>query len=579
MRKILALYAKLSLATQIIITIILVFITFFILQLFLNSVFFRNYYIDREIQSFEVELDNYVDTMLSSSSNQYFDIMYDFTRTSNAYSVILDQNFRISSYQYSEYSIHVFDDETSVTYRLLILDNDYNYQVGDAVQGIVVQSIDSFYTIRTLVVNGNVYYNQTCFQDCIEFNGEIVEVNKPSNLNYLFEQSPLVQSEIRHISSNSIILNNYSYERGFKYQTSDGPVDSMVFIQPLGDWNYIMTVIQIQDTQNIIGIVSSYQNYVYLTAVVIIVLWSFRIGNTASNPIKNIERTARQIANLNFDVSADEYKNKETTSLSNSINLIAKNLNSTIDTINKKNAELIALYKEQTEQTNLKKQLVSSISHELKTPLMIMQVTVQGILDGIIPSDEVSDELNNLLEEINKSSMMIQDLLQIYRLEDNENPLDLESVNLGETVEFFVNDFSNIIKKYNFNVELDLEKNLFIHADYKLIKRAISNFITNAIKYTPEGETISIKVYKTNNDAIFEIINTGIEIESNHLKSIWMPFYTIESTHNDQVRSKGSGIGLFLVSHILKAHNYTFGVTNIKNGVRAHFKAPISKDI
>ncbi len=577
MNKLTKLYARLSLSSQIIMTIILVFITFFILQLFLNSVFFRNFYIQREIQTFEEDFNIYVDELKNHNTTEHYDIVYDFTKNYNAYSVILDQNFRVTNYQYSEYSITVQTIDGLTDYQLLILDNEHTYSIGNYVEATVVASSSSNYTIRSLELNNTSLYDQSCLVDCIEIQGFITEVNKPYNLNFLYEQNFIVQTELGKISNNEISLSDYVYDDGFRYQSDDGPVNSLIFIKPINDWTYVMTIIQVQDTSSIISIVSSYQNYVYLTAIVIIILWSLRIGNTASNPIKNIEKTARQIANLNFEVSTHEYKSKETTSLSNSINLIAKNLKQTIETINNKNNELIALYKQQTEQTKLKKQLVSSISHELKTPLMIMQVTIQAILDNIIPEENYSDELKNVLNEINKSSMMLQDLLEIYRLEDHEIPLDLEEFNLSHLVEFFVNDFSNIMKKYQFNLKKDLDTTVKITADKKLIKRVISNFFTNAIKNTPDSEMISVRVYKDSTHAYFEIINMGTTIDANHLEHIWMPFYTINPSNPLLEKSKGTGIGLYLVSEVLKAHQFEYSIQNIQNGVKASFKAPLTK--
>lgn len=577
MNKLTKLYARLSLSTQIIITIILVFITFFILQLFLNSVFFSNFYIDREVQAFEEDFNSYVTDLENESPTQHYDIVYDFTKNYNAYSVILDQNFRVANYQYSEYSITVQTLDGTTDYQLLILDNEHTYVLGNYVEATIIEASDSNYTIRSLSLNNTSLYDQSCFGDCINIQGFITAVNKPYNLNFLYEQNFLVQTELGKISNNEINLNDFVYGDGFRYQSDDGPVNSLIFIKPISDWQYVMTIIQIQDTSSIISIVSSYQNYVYLTAIVIIILWSLRIGNTASYPIKNIEKTARQIANLNFEVSTHEYKSKETTSLSNSINLIAKNLKQTIETINNKNNELIALYKQQTEQTKLKKQLVSSISHELKTPLMIMQVTIQAILDNIIPEANYKEELKNVLTEINKSSMMLQDLLEIYRLEDHEIPLEIEKLNLSNLVEFFINDFSNVTKKYDFTIKKDLDLTIEINADVKLIKRVISNFFTNAIKNTPDHETISIRVYKDKTHAYFEIMNMGTTIDPSHLDNIWMPFYTINHTNPTLEKSKGSGIGLYLVSEVLKAHQFDYAIQNIQNGVKASFKAPLAK--
>jgi signal transduction histidine kinase len=253
---------------------------------------------------------------------------------------------------------------------------------------------------------------------------------------------------------------------------------------------------------------------------------------------------------------------------------MSKNLSETIDTINTKNEELTTLYEEQTKQVNIKKQLVSSISHELKTPLMIMQVTIQGILDGIIPKEDYKKELINLLEDINKSSVMIQDMLQIYRLEDKEHPLEFGKINLAEITQSYLDDFNHFIAQYKLSLDTDINDDVTIIADEKLIKRVISNFITNAIKYTPENNRIEIKI-KTHSDNVhFSVYNEGVSIKKDDLKNIWMPFYRIETELDDRLSSKGTGVGLYLVSEILKNHGFEFGIRNKSNGVYAYFIAP-----
>jgi len=289
-------------------------------------------------------------------------------------------------------------------------------------------------------------------------------------------------------------------------------------------------------------------------------------------PIQNIEGVAREISALNFNVEAHEYTNKENESLSNSINLISRNLKETLEAINTKNLEVTKLYDEQLKQVTLKKQLVSSISHELKTPLMIMQVTIQGILDGIIEDVDQEKELNNVIEEINKSSIMIQDMLQIYRLDDANTQLEISEFDLSKTVCYFINDFENAIRKYNFDVDINVQDEVFVEADFKLIKRVISNFITNAIKYTPENEKIYVEVSEHRDQVYFELTNYGIQVNESEIDKIWLPFYRLEQEDTFRVKSKGSGIGLYLVSEILKAHQAEFGIKNVKNGVKAFFK-------
>ena len=563
-----------SISTQLILTIILIFASFFVLQIILNSQFFNKYYTEKQFDEVHSELMIYVDEMNSNTTENYYDAMFNFTSNNNAYSVVTSKEFRILESSYTNYSIDVYVASEDTTYSVLIPSNQISFTVGSELSLKLVEYNQLYYAPLSLTKDGieTIYSDVSCSDiECIRVDAEITKVNKPNYLNFLFEDNTLVQTEINNIANDLVSLEDHTYEKGHWYRSTDGPVDALVFVHKLGDWKYIITVVPVENTSDIIGIVSAYNNYVYLTAIVIIFLWSFRLSTMISKPIKNIELVAKEIASLNFNVEATENNNKETTSLSSSINLIARNLKNTLDTLNNKNSELTSLYDDQTKQVSLKKQLVSSISHELKTPLMIMQVTIQGILDGIIDEEDQKVELVNVLEEINKSSIMIQDMLQIYRLDDANTKMDISEFNLSDTVQFFIKDFDNVFKSNNLNLELNIGESIFVEADFKLIKRVISNFITNAIKYTPNNEKISVTLKENDDFVCFELINYGININEIDLQNIWMPFYRVEHTEKRVLGSKGSGIGLYLVSEILKAHEAEYGIENFKNGVKAHF--------
>jgi len=566
-----------SISTQLIFTIILIFASFFILQSILNVGFFRNFYTNQEFERVNSDIMEYV-TSMNEPDGMYYDEMYKFTTENNAYSVIVTGQYRVLTSSFTDYSITIKDSSTDIEYTVLVPNVEYNYVIGDSFTITMYPYNDILYSAASISSSTGEIYNSnvSCTEEtCTTTTGQITELDKPNNMNYLFDDNLIVQREISKLFNDTIDLNDYKYEtggvEGYWYKSTDGPVDTLVFVHNLKTWNWIVTIVPIVDTNDIIDIVSSYNYYVYATAIVIILIWSFRLSSIISKPIQNIELVARQIAKLNFNVEAHEYNNRENESLSHSINLIAKNLKNTLETINAKNTELTNLYDEQSKQVTLKKQLVSSISHELKTPLMIMQVTIQGILDEIIAAEEQDEELNNVLDEINKSSMMIQDMLQIYRLDDVNTQLEISEFNLSETVQFFINDFENAIKKYNLDVDINIQDDVFIEADLKLIKRVISNFITNAIKYTPVQGKIYIEVSDAKDKAYFELTNYGTLIKQGEIEKIWLPFYRIDVDDVNPLKTKGSGIGLYLVSEILKAHHADFGIKNVKNGVKAFF--------
>ena len=573
-KRVINLFKNRSMSTQLIITIILIFVSFFLLQFFLNSQFFKSYYTQEEFNEIHQELITYVESMNSNDADLY-DEMYDFTSSTNAYSIVVGRDFRLSTSVYSEYTIVMKDTLTDTNHTFLVPDNFHDYSIDEIVSVDAYRYTANLYSPVLITIGSEYRYDNgiSCNpSDCITVSGPVLEVNKPVNLNSQFENNSLIRQELNKLSSNTIYLSDIEYDSGYWYKSSSPNQDILVFIHDLGTFNFIITIIPIENTNNIISIVNSYNNYVYLTAIAIILIWSFRLTSIITKPIQNIEGVAREIADLNFNVEAHEYNNRENKSLSNSINLIAKNLKETLDTLSSKNDEMVALYDEQVKQVSLKKQLVSSISHELKTPLMIMQVTIQGILDGIVDIEDQEKELNNVIEEINKSSIMIADMLQIYRLEDVNTALELSDFNLAEVVNFFVYDFESILKKHNLSLELNLNTQIHVEADMKLIKRVISNFFTNAIRYTPDGEKIYIEVSELDDSIYFELTNHGTIIPEDDLESIWIPFFRGQTAANQKLKTKGSGIGLYLVSEILKAHEAEYGIVNIENGVKAFFK-------
>lgn len=566
-----------SISTQMIITISLIFLSFFALQTMLNVVFFEDFYTTQEFDRVHETLMDYVESM-NDPDDEYYDDMYSFTSSNNAYSVIVTNSFRVLESSSSNYTITVQDATTLDFYQLLIPTIDYDYVTGETLAVTLYEYNNELYAPTIIEKGSDILYasENSCGEEtCVDIEGIVTNVDKPNNMNYVFDENILVQNEISKLASDTLNPDDYRYDsgsiEGSWYISTDGPVKSLVFIHDLKRWNKIVTVVPIVDTNDVVDIISNYNYYVYATAIVIIFIWSFRISSIMTKPIQSIELVARQIAQLNFDVEAHEYNSRENESLSRSINLIASNLRTTLETLNTKNQELMELYDEQSKQVSLKKQLVSSISHELKTPLMIMQVTIQGILDGIVPEEEQVQEMNNILDEINKSSIMIQDMLQIYRLDDANSQLEISEFDLTKTVTFFLHDFENAIRKYGLTVDANLQDEVFVEGDHKLLKRVISNFMTNAIKYTPENGELYLEVSEHEDHVYFELTNYGIEIEEQELEKIWMPFYRIEREDLPRNRTKGSGIGLYLVSEILKAHKANFGIVNVKNGVKAFF--------
>jgi len=563
------LYYKQSLTTQITLLIILVFITFFVIQFFLNTTFFPNFYEQRQIDAFSERNREYINNMSDVTNDDYYSIMFTFAQNNNVVTVMLDESFNLIPSTPPQLSVNVRDTLSSFSYNAIIA----NYRVfrrNENINGVIRPFDDDYWIFTTLSVNQTNVYSSPCNDpSCRNINGQVISQEVPNNINHAFKNDEIIQFELSKLSPSFVAP--YRFEDGFRYDSSFGPRNTIVYVNPVGD-NYVLSVFSLENTSTIVAILANYQNLVYLSAVILILLYSFRIGSVASKPIKRVEHVASEIANLNFDIEATEFKSKEAISLTKSINSLSKNLREALETLNKNNHELMELYKNQSQQVDLKKQLVSSISHELKTPLMIIQVTIQGIIDGVIPTEDISEEFETALEEINRSTLLIQDLLDVYRLDSKEVPLLIQEFNFSKMVASLHKEFKLVISQENFHYKESIEDNISISADPKLLKRVLSNFMTNALKYTPFGETIEVNLTQDKQGITFEIINYGTHINESILNDIWAPFYRGPTDQIERSGSTGSGIGLYLVSEILKAHKFDFGINNIDNGIRAYIQ-------
>ena len=208
---------------------------------------------------------------------------------------------------------------------------------------------------------------------------------------------------------------------------------------------------------------------------------------------------------------------------------------------------------------------------------MVINITAQGILDGIFKEHETDTELTRILAEITNLDVMIKDLLDVYKLDELNIKEDLEKINLRSLTLSTIENVSNLTRNYNQVINVDADRNTVIYGDSKFISMVVSNLITNAIKYTPNGEKIEIAITSIKDKITFKVTNYGAHIPKEELEHIWEPFYRVDESRTKSSKAKGTGLGLYIVSETLKAHGFDFGIKNIKNGVQAWFIATKNK--
>ena len=314
-------------------------------------------------------------------------------------------------------------------------------------------------------------------------------------------------------------------------------------------------------------------NIIYwIIMIILIAILDSTIIAKITFPAKEFIGYAKEFEQINFKEIENEMTNLDFIKLAHAFNELQNKLFETINETQKKNNEIILLNEKMKQDFIYKRNLVSSITHDIKTPLTIIEATIHGIKDQIFTQEEIPNELENVLKEIDKTKKMLQDTINIYKIEaDLSNINEFNDFQLIDVVTTITDDFKTLFEKYQQKLSLNLQSDITIKGDINQFKKAISNVILNAIVHSPKGNKIYINTISNNKHKILEIINTGVNIKDEEILNIFKPFYQTDKsrTKNDDF---GNGLGLYISQEILKKHNLKLNVINIENAVKFYIE-------
>ena len=225
-----------------------------------------------------------------------------------------------------------------------------------------------------------------------------------------------------------------------------------------------------------------------------------------------------------------------------------------------------------------RRQLISNITHELKTPLAVIHSYAEGLQAGI--SREKQDEyLCVILEETEHMDTMVLQMLDLSRLEAGKVRLDTGAFSLLQLCQEITDKFTPMLESKSLQLRYSEAEDFLIAADEARIGQVITNFISNALKYTPRGGHILVKVYQEQKNACFSIINSSPPLSQEALKKVWDSFYRTDPSRTEA----GTGLGLTITKSIVQLHrgscyvrNTTFKVNGtIVDGVEFGFALPM----
>ena len=321
-------------------------------------------------------------------------------------------------------------------------------------------------------------------------------------------------------------------------------------------------------------------NFLYLMAGFAILISAVIVSYVSrkfTDPILELNSIAKKMSNLDFShkyrtTDADD----EINNLGKSINLMSDKLEKTIKQLRETNIELEKDIEEKSKLDEMRKSFISDVSHELKTPIALIQGYSEGLLENV-NSDEESRKFyaEVILDETNKMDKLVKQLLELMKLEYGKREFNDTTFNIVEVEKEVIRKSQMMLDEKQVEIKLETPDEINVIADDFYIEQVVTNYFTNAIKHVEEvndKKLIRIEnvVDVEKNKVRVKVFNTGEQIAEEHLNRIWNRFYKVDASRNR--KDGGTGIGLAFVKAIMSNYGNSYGVVNKEDGVEFYFE-------
>jgi len=306
---------------------------------------------------------------------------------------------------------------------------------------------------------------------------------------------------------------------------------------------------------------------VVLVLAFVLVFWYSR---KITNPIIEMNGVTKRMANMDFSRKCTVTRKDELGELGKSINLLSDTLDETLQDLKQKNERLKNDIEWERRQEQVRKEFISNVSHELKTPIAIVQGYAEGLETGVADDPEsVSEYCKVIMDETSRMNDIVVELLELSKYEQGAYPLHCEAFNIRSFVDDMLSSMKVLFEDKGITAVNLIDGAFTGYGDVTKLEMVLSNYIGNAISHVKEPYQIRITAQEKGHCIRVGVFNSGEPIAPEDLDKIWNSFYRADKSHN---RSENRfGLGLSIVRAIQNLHQMKYGVENVEGGVRFWF--------
>lgn len=300
-------------------------------------------------------------------------------------------------------------------------------------------------------------------------------------------------------------------------------------------------------------------------------IFIFLITGKFTKPILDLNSIAQKMTLLDFSTRYSVKTKDEIGQLGESINSLSDQLEKSILELRSANEQLMEDIERKMRIDEMRKEFVSSVSHELKTPIAL----IQGYAEGLRMNVNEDEENKNfycevIVDEALKMNKLVKQLLELSQMESGEFKLEKVDFKICTMLNQVLKKNELIFKEKGINVSVDNEDNYVVNADYDRIEQVIINYLTNAVNHVDDKKIIRISVKGNQDKVTVTVFNSGKHLPEECFGKIWTSFYKIDKARTREYG--GSGLGLSIVKAVQQAHRNRYGVKNVEGGVEFWFE-------
>jgi signal transduction histidine kinase len=326
-----------------------------------------------------------------------------------------------------------------------------------------------------------------------------------------------------------------------------------------------------ESMQESVAIANKFLAYVGMIAVVIGSVIMFYFSKRFTLPILQLTGIAKKMSDLDFDVKYDVKSQDEIGELGGCINTLSEKLETTISELKNANNELLSDLQDKIQIDEIRKDFLSNVTHELKTPIALIQGYAEGLKDNIMEDAESREfYCDVIVDEAMKMNQMVKKLLTLNHIEFGTNQINIERFDIVSLIQLVLGSVDILLKQKGVLLHFEQTESIYVWADEYMIEEVLTNYISNALNHVAGAKIIEVKLIRKEDVVRVAVFNTGDPIPEEDIDKIWIKFYKVDKARTREYG--GSGIGLSIVKAIMTSLNRDCGVVNRDTGVEFWFE-------